>query len=154
MKDYMKIIMAMLFAATSILAVGQSVVPYVKLEQTVKGTAYEGGAGYDLTRHLQVGAFYQTRSSVRLENSRRAGDPFFGMFVMAPFMTSKRITVNGILRSGLVNEQFFVVVPSIETRISILKHTGLGVATSYRHGYPAASLSAFHSIGVKKQRRR
>jgi hypothetical protein len=94
--------------------------------------------GYQNGSEWLLGAFYQNKMNVLpLEQSTEAkGGEWFGLVVNAPLVRTKKIGFYGQLRTGLVNQRFLLIAPSLETKIIITKWLAVGSGTGYRYGYP------------------
>jgi len=138
----MKKIFVILFSILSTLASAQDIVMSAGAEKTVTGNQYSGSVMYETKKSWGAGAFYQT--GLTPDNGEGyLKNPFYGIALQAPIARSQRISFIGVLRTGLVNEKFLAVVPSLETRIQITPKAGVAVGAGLRSGYPSLSAKLF-----------
>jgi hypothetical protein len=105
-------------------------------EYTVSGVQYGGAAIFATDRQWGAGIFYQTSlSSTENVNIKK----YYGLTLQVPIVRTSRLLLAGTLRSGVVNDQFFVIVPGLETQIELSKKIALAVGMSVRMNYPAVS---------------
>lgn len=103
-------------------------------EYTVAGVQYGGSATLATDRQWGVGIFYQ--SSLRVgENYKN----YYGLLMQVPVVRTPQLLLTGTLRSGIANDQFFVIVPGLETRIELSKRFAVAFGMSVRMNYPAVS---------------
>ncbi len=137
------------FVIAPLITTAQSFHVSIKAEQTVKGPYYELGLSYELSNNFAFGAFYQ-RNELSFSNDGVADfAPLYGLALHAPLYTGEKLIFRGLLRGGLVSDRFFVVIPAVETRLMVLRRTGITITTGYRHGYPSAALGLVYKITAK-----
>lgn len=134
----MKKFVLILFTMISASAFAQDLIVYAGLEKTVKGHQYGGLLLLETVKFWGAGIFYQAEIS-RDTDERKFDNPFYGVTLQAPIVSSQRILFGAWMRMGLVNDRFFVVVPSLETRISITPKAGVSIGAGLRYGYPSLS---------------
>lgn len=120
----------------------QDIVLSAGAEKTVTGNQYGGSLMYETKKSWGAGAFYQA-GIIRDNGEGSRENPFYGIALQAPLVRSQRISFIGILRTGLVNEKFVAVVPSLETRIQITPKAGVAVGAGLRSGYPSLAAKLF-----------
>lgn len=118
---------------------GQHLTSSCGLERTVSATESQFTVGYETKRQWAIGTFYQAAIAMkpfRIENS--SGDnSWYGLYLNAPLVRSQKISFYAQLRTGLVDRKFIVCVPSLETRMQLMKGLSATVGASFRHTYPA-----------------
>jgi hypothetical protein len=138
----MKNVSVLFFAIISTLAAAQDVVVSAGAEKTVKGYQYGGGVLLETRKFWGAGIFYQAGIS-RSIGEGTLSDPFYGIAMQAPLISSDRILFAAVIRGGIVNDRFFAVVPSLETRVMITPKAGALVGAGLRYGYPSLSARIF-----------
>jgi hypothetical protein len=134
-----KKILTLLLSAQSIISYGQHLTISGGAEKTVSGNQFGLTVMLETKKAWGVGTFYQTAISQNNED-HFVKDPFYGIDWQAPIARSERITFVGILRTGMVNQDFFAVVPSLETRIKLSRAAGVAVGAGIRSGYPSLAV--------------
>ncbi|HEX5170857.1 MAG TPA: hypothetical protein VFW11_16900 [Cyclobacteriaceae bacterium] len=140
-----KYILSSLFVTFLMSADAQDIVTYVQTECTVAGSQYGSSVMYETRSKWSVGIFYQAELATRSEDYS-GKDNFLGLTFQAPLAKSKKLSFFGQLRSGLVNSQFVVVVPGLETRLNLTPRLGTAFGMSLRMGYPSVSGKIFLSL--------
>ena len=138
----MKKILLIFFCCTSIIVTAQDIVVSIGAEKTVSGNQYGGSIMYETKKFWGAGAFWQAGVS-NGANENVLKDIFYGISLQAPIAKCERLSFVAILRNGFVNEKYFVVVPSVETRIKVTPKAGVAVGTGLRSGYPSLSAKLF-----------
>ncbi|MBA4056061.1 MAG: hypothetical protein C0490_15205 [Marivirga sp.] len=141
----MKKSMLLLFIIISTCATAQDLIVSAGAELTVKGHQYGGSLLLETRKLWGAGVFYQAGIS-RDTGEGNLNNPFYGIALQAPIASSERILFGAVMRMGLVNDRFFVVVPSLETRISITPKAGASLAAGLRYGYPSLSARIFFKL--------
>ncbi len=108
------------------------------LEKTVAGPQLGTSSLYRIKKGFGVGGFYQTAISLN-GDSQISTQTFYGILLMAPLIRTSRLNLIATLRSGLVNDTSIVMVPAVETEISLSHFAAVAIGVSHRMGYPAMS---------------
>ena len=110
----------------------------VGAEMNVSSTESQFMMGYQSNNEWSLGVFYQNKCTIPLFEQSKAArvNEWFGVFLIAPIVKTKKISFYGQLRAGLVNDRFLLLTPSLETKIKITKWLAIGTGSSYRYGYP------------------
>ena len=140
----MKSILILMLTLFFINVSGQDLSVSTGLEQTVAGTELQISGGYVTKKNWSLGAFHQskiTNASSETDNSKQ-GASWYGLYINAPIANTKKINVFLQMRTGFYENQFIVVVPSLETNINLNKMISLGFGTSLRYSYPAFSFKS------------
>jgi hypothetical protein len=138
----MKKLFFILFSIVSTIASGQDIVLSAGAEITVIGNQYGGSLTFETKKYWAAGAFYQT--GITLDNGEgKLKYPFYGIALQAPIVRTEKISFVAVIRTGLVNEKFLAVVPSLETRIHVTPKAGISVGAGLRSGYPSFSAKLF-----------
>jgi hypothetical protein len=135
----LKKILTLLLSAQSIIIYGQNLIISAGAEKTVSGNQFGMAVMLETKKAWGIGTFYQAGFSQNNEE-HFINDPFYGVAWQTPIARSERITFVGILRTGMVNQDFFAVVPSLETRIQLSRAVGVAVGAGIRSGYPSLAL--------------
>lgn len=141
----MRKLVLIVFAMISTSAFAQDLIVYAGLEKTVKGHQYGGSLLLETVKLWGAGIFYQAEIN-RDMDERKLDNPFYGVTLQAPIVSSQRILFGAWMRMGLVNDRFFVVVPSLETRISIAPKAGASIGAGIRYGYPSLSAKVYFKL--------
>ena len=138
----MKTILILLFTAFILPLYGQGLSVSTGLEKTVAGTELHLSTGYVTKNHWALGAFHQSKmTSFAFEgDNHRSGSSWYGFYINAPLANTKKINVFFQLRTGIIDNRFIVVVPSVETNMNITRLISVSVGSSLRYSYPAFSL--------------
>lgn len=115
---------------------GQSLLTAAYAEYTVSGVQYGGTATWATERQWGAGIFYQ--SSLRTTENSNIKE-YYGLMLQVPIVRTSQLLLTGTLRSGIVNDQFLVVVPGLETRMELGKKIAVAFGMSVRMNYPAVS---------------
>jgi hypothetical protein len=110
------------------------------LEKTVASTESQFMFGYQTKKQWVMGTFYQHNFSQFTNEGLTDNYFWYGAFVGWPLAKSEKLSFYALLRSGLMERQFVVIVPSLETNIKVSKRLAVGVTSSFRKGYPAFSI--------------
>lgn len=132
-----RLITAATLLLLSTFAIGQKMVVGLELEYTVTGAQFGNSILYESKKQWALGAFYQ--SGIATTDDRSEKDRFYGAQMQFPLIKADRLSLLGSLRTGLVNDKFFVAVPGLETRINLGKHFGVAFIMSARKAYPAVA---------------
>jgi hypothetical protein len=141
----MKTILTLIFCLTSLFASAQSIIASGGIEKAVNGNQFGGALTVETRKFWALGAFYQAGiGSQRGENILK--NPFYGIVLQAPIAHVQRLSFLVLLRTGFINKNYFVVVPSFETRIRITQKMGISMGAGFRSGYPSLSAKVFVRI--------
>jgi hypothetical protein len=138
----MRLLLLLLLIFLAKLAFGQNMRVSAGMEQTVAGSESILATGFQSKKKWSYGAFLQTRLTPSIVEgaSDLKSRSWYGFYINAPLARTEKINVYFQLRSGLKEERFVVLVPSVETEIRITHHLHVSVAGSFRHQYPALSI--------------
>ena len=125
---------------------GQSLQLSIGIEKTAPRCLYGGGLTFETKKKWGLGAFYQAGIQSEAKESLKLNDAFYGLLVQAPLAKSQKIDFFVTARFGMVNENFFVVVPGLETRIKTWRKFSTTFGMGYRVGYPSIGLKLSHPI--------
>lgn len=129
----------LLILLVPVFAFGQtfSVSPYV--QHTVMGLQKGLEVVTTTQKGFGAGVFYQSTREISLKESV-SNYPFTGVSLFFPIAGScEKIAVQGSLKAGLVNEQFFALTPELITSIKLTRHLAIAVGTGFRSGEAAVS---------------
>ena len=118
----------------------------VGIEKTATRCLYGGGITVETKGKWGMGAFYQAGILNDAKESLKLNDAFYGILFQVPLAKTQKIDFFATARLGLVNEDFFVVVPGLETRIKTWRKLSTVFNMGYRIGYPAIGLKLSHPI--------
>ena len=128
-------------------AMAQSSVHFaVGAEKTATRCLYGGSLTVETKGKWGVGAFYQAGILSDAKESLKLNDAFYGVLLQVPLAKTQKIDFFATARLGLVNEDFFVVVPGLETRIKTWRKLSTIFSMGYRVGYPAIGLKLSHPL--------
>lgn len=138
MKNLIIFVLVVLLALIVQFVNAQSVSIAVNAEKTVSGVQYGPALSFQTNSSWRVGVFYQSVMSVRPERGEVKSD-FYGISAAAPMKKCDGFVFYVTIRAGLSNDQFFVLVPGIETEIRLTPRTSVAFGTSIRMQHTAAS---------------
>jgi hypothetical protein len=139
----MKLFLALLLITLFVDLSGQDLSFSAGFEKTVAGSELHFSSGYVTKKNWSLGAFHQMKiENMAEENTNTSGKTgtWYGLYINAPIANTKKINVFFQLRTGLSENRFIVVVPSIETNINLSKVISLGIGSSFRYSYPGLSI--------------
>lgn len=141
----MKILVVILLSFSATIQ-AQTLVLSTGIEKTVADTESQFMMGYQSKKQWAIGTFYQNSLNNFTNENNREQSYWYGAFTTLSIAKSEKVSFYAMVRGGLMNEQFVVLVPSLETKIKISKWLAVGVASSYRQGYPAFSIKTQISL--------
>jgi hypothetical protein len=115
------------------------------VEKTVSEYQYGATLLLQTNKKWGLGGFYQTGISKEEEGTVKK-NPFYGAVLYAPLSKTDKINFYATLRCGVVNENFVVIVPGLETQLRLFKNFQAGFGMGYRMGYPSVSCKIYTSI--------
>lgn len=143
----MKAILIILSTVLYLSAGAQNMVLQSGAEKTVAGIQLYTSASAESKTLWALGMFYQAGvGRYGPEQNASIAKPFYGILLQVPLIRSERIALLANLRSGFVDEKFFIITPSLETRIKLSARTGLSVGSGFRMGQPSLQAKAFIKI--------
>jgi hypothetical protein len=116
---------------------GQHIYGSVFTQNTIAGLQQGTEVGYTGARNFGVGVFFQSTEVMSLERSLH-NYPFYGVSAQVPIKAG----CNGLsfvaqVRAGLVNHEFIIVTPQLETQLDINHFIKVGLNMSHRAGHSA-----------------
>ena len=124
----------------------QTVLASVGVEKTAKRALYGGTLMFEHRSKVAIGAAYQACISNESYDGKKLSDIFYGVAFQAPIAKSNKIDFFGTVRLGFVNENFFVALPGLETRIKTWRNLSTIFCMGYRVGYPSVGLKLSHPL--------
>lgn len=88
---------------------------------------------------IKMGVFHQSTQSFSF-NDQANNYPFTGTEISYPLTNCGKIKLYANLKTGILNNQFIVAIPEIESEIAINKVLRAGIASSIRAGEAAIAL--------------
>jgi hypothetical protein len=125
-------------------AKAQELVIAILAESTVAGPQYGGALGFEFKSKIGIGAVWQTELSTESENTNP--HQLYGGYVQVPISKSEKLALLANMRIGFSDEKYLVVIPGIETRLSVTKRLGVAFGMGMRMNYPAISGKIFTTI--------
>lgn len=116
------------------------------VEKTATRCLYGGGLTFETKRKWGLGGFYQASIQHEAKEGAKLNDAFYGILFQVPLAKTQRIDFFATARLGIVNENFFVAVPGLETRIQTWRKLSTVFSMGYRVGYPSIGLRLSHPI--------
>lgn len=141
-----QVIFIIILVVTASLAKAQKLRLSTGIEKTATRCLYGGDLTFETKKKWGVGTFYQTSILNVPKENLTSNDAFYGILFQVPLAKSEKIDFFATARFGLVNEDFFVVVPGLETRIKTWKKLSTVFGMGYRVGYPSIGLKLSHPI--------
>lgn len=133
-------------AISCTLAKSQTVNVSVGIEKTAVRCLYGGELTFETKRKWGLGLFYQTAFLLETKEVRDSDDTFYGLLFQLPLAKTETIDFFATVRLGMVNGNYFVAVPGLETRIKTWRKLSTVFSMGYRVGYPAIGLKLLHPI--------
>lgn len=109
------------------------------IEKTVAGNQYGAQLVYQSKSKWSLGGFYQ-ESILAQSDGAMSKNPFYGITLNAPIAKTDRLNFYFNTRVGFVNQVFLVVVPGLETELSVSKVVSLSAVMSMRMSYSSSML--------------
>ena len=116
------------------------------IEKTAVRCLYGGELTFETKRRWGVGLFYQTAFLRETKEARDSDDTFYGLLCQVPLAKTEKIDFFATARLGMVNGDYFVAVPGLETRIRTWRKLSTVFSMGYRVGYPAIGFKLSHPI--------
>ncbi len=117
-------------------------------EFTVGGNFWGFQAGVELNRH-RFGVLYELRFDAE-KNPYNEDYNLKALVYEYTFYREKHLNMGVMLRSGLSNDQFVVVVPALTTAFIFNDYLKLNMITGVRGEKPAIGFNLFFNIPFKK----
>jgi hypothetical protein len=136
MKKLILLLIEVTFFVVAANAQHLSLVPTV--EKTVAGNQYGSMLVFQTKRLWSIGGFYQA-SLTRTSEGVQTTNPFYGVSISAPLVRSGKLNLFANGRVGVVNQDFLVVVPGLETEVRITRSISVSGLMSVRMSYPSAA---------------
>ena len=102
----------------------------VNAEKTVAGLSTGASLNWRFKNAFAIGAFAQVGH--RAQELGVIDNRLYGMTLSVPLAKSQNMTFAFNLRSGVMNKQFVVIIPAVETSINLGKRAALLLGTSIR----------------------
>lgn len=117
-------------------------------EKSVGGIHHISALNVESKGKWGVGVFYQAKVDWNYseEDSNLFRDPYYGITLQAPLAKCEKMSFFVTLRGGLVNKDFVLVVPSLETRIKLFSRFDAVFGMGYRYNYPTASIKVLVNL--------
>jgi len=137
----MKTICILTFLMASAGAYAKMMAVSAGLEKTVAGNQYTVTLTRETAKKWSFGLFYQEDLSLGANHEKITSAPFnfYGSLISVPLVKSQKIQFSLLTRVGLADNQFLVIVPSMETRMTLNRRYAVAAGAGYRMGYPALS---------------
>ena len=116
------------------------------VEKTATRCLYGAGLTVESKGKWGLGGFYQAGIINNTKESLKVNDAFYGLLFQIPLAKSQKIDFFATARLGIVNENFFVFVPGLETRIKTWRRLSTTFCMGYRVGYPSIGMKVSHPL--------
>jgi hypothetical protein len=143
MKNWISIVIAFMLSS-GLTVKAQELVAALQAETTVAGPQYGGTLAFELKNRIGIGAMWQTELSKGSDAT--ISHRLYGGYIQLPIAKSEKLALLANLRVGLSDEKYLVVIPGLETRLSITKRTGIAFGMGMRMNYPAVSGKIYTTI--------
>lgn len=127
-------------------AKGQSVNVSIGGEKTATRFLYGGGLMFENKNKWGIGATYEMSLFHKADEGLTMENFFYGLAFQLPIARSQKIDVFVTTRLGLINEDFFVLLPGLETRIKTWRKLSTVFCMGYRVGYPSVGFKLSHPV--------
>lgn len=134
----MKSLFSIGFVLLALHGFGQRVIVSAATEMTVAGYEAGGVISYKSKGSWRTGVFYQQSLPTRTEFA--STNTFWGLVNSIPLVKTEKLKFYGVIRTGMVNQKFFVLTPGLETDLSVGNYFSVGAGFAIRKTYPSASL--------------
>lgn len=136
------------FVSITVLMAGNAQTVYFSAgaEKTATKCLYGGGLTFETKSKWGFGAFYQASIMDKTDEVLELSNVFYGVLGQVPLAKTNKIDFFATVRVGMVNQDFFVAVPGLETRIQTWRKLSTVFSMSYRTGYPAVGLKIAHPV--------
>jgi hypothetical protein len=141
-----RIVLLLVLVMTGSIAKAQKLHLSVGVEKTAPRCLYGAGLTFEFKGKWGIGTFYQQSIPNTPKENPSSKDAFYGVLFQVPLAKTERIDFFATARFGMVNENFFVFVPGLETRIKTWNKLSTVFGMGDRVGYPAISLKLSHPI--------
>lgn len=142
----MRLLIIIILGSTISIAKGQNVHFSGGIEKTAARCLYGGGLTFETKSKWGYGVFYQTALLQKAKENPESNDAFYGLLFQVPLAKTQKIDFFATARLGMVNENFFVAVPGLETRIKTWRNLSTTFGMGYRVGYPSIGVKLSHPI--------
>ncbi|REE05957.1 hypothetical protein [Marinoscillum furvescens] len=123
MKNAILTIAILTLILTTATAQGVTVTNYI--ERTTVNTKIGTAIGYAFSPNVEIGGFYQRSPVVALAEEGTTADvenQFFGAYMTYPFIASGSAAVSLKVRTGVINNQHFMITPSVQGSFEPIQH--------------------------------
>jgi hypothetical protein len=141
-----RLLIAIIFGISFTLANGQSLYFSAGIEKTAVRSLYGGELTYETKGKWGLGLFYQTAFLQQSKETSDSNDTFYGVLCQVPLAKTQKIDFFATARLGMIDENYFVAVPGLETRIKTWRKLSTVFSMGYRVGYPAIGMKISHPI--------
>lgn len=117
---------------------GQNLEFSTMVQQTTMGLQSGYSVEYRTALGPAIGAFYQSTNHLSFETTPE-NYPFYGVDLSTPVKRCGDLELLAHLRVGLVNQNFLIATPELETRLSIFDFLKVGLGAGYRSRQAAVS---------------
>jgi hypothetical protein len=109
----------------------QGVQSSLSIQKTVLGLQKGFELGYVNRQGWGLITFHQ--SALNTQNEKLGSSyNFNGLMFQAPIKQCADISINGQLKLGMVNKNFFIIIPQLEFQLKVFNKLSLGFNSSYR----------------------
>lgn len=136
--NFLAILLVLFFMALAQISHAQKLEISTMVQQTVRGLQKGLQVDYRTNSGWGAGVFFQASNRWSLEEST-SNYPFYGIDVSAPIKTCGDLQLLAHVKAGLVNQNFLIATPELETRFRITKFLILGLGAGYRSRQAALS---------------
>lgn len=107
-------------------------------QQTVMGLQKGYAVAFRTKSGWGVGSFFQSTNHLSFEQSAD-NYPFYGVDISAPLKTCGDLQLLAHVKTGLVNQDFLIATPELETRYKINPFLKIAIGAGYRSQQAAIS---------------
>lgn len=136
----MKTIFTISILFITLLVSNQSEAQHLEAQAYVQETIIGMQKGYSIKKvtkkGVKMGVFHQSTQSFSF-NDQANNYPFSGAELAYPITQCGKVKLYANLKTGIVNNQFIVAIPEIESEIAINQYLTAGIASSVRAGEAA-----------------
>ncbi len=126
-----KIIISLILLTGFFSTHGQTITGQVFIQQTVMGVQKGYGFRYHIKDKFGIGALFQSNGKLSIEDEN-GNYPFYGIETIVPIVRCSTLKVSLAPKAGFVNQNFFVLIPEVETEIRVSKMISAGIITGIR----------------------
>ncbi len=134
-------------------AYSQGVKAYSYTEINKFSTRLGTALGFETNNSFEFGAFYQFTPGKSNESRPKYEYKFVGGYLAMPFVVKAKFNLKFKTRVGMVNNENFVITPSLDAQFFLNKFIGFGLGVGARNLRPTAMTTIILKVNNSSNRR-